>query len=515
MGKLQINPVTILTLLLFTALYSYGSYWLISFTENVTYTIVFSLMALILYVNVLRFFIFELCSLSQSRISELFTYLVMYAITISVLVLPLFLEPIFVFESPVLRIIIITFAALLLAKYCAFMLLGPWHDIKMLLKHRLNFDHIEYTPLVSVMIPAWNEGVGLINTIDSVLQSTYRNVEIIVINDGSTDDSNQKMLQFLLQQRSGPNKDINIKYRYQENSGKGGALNHAIKIASGDILMSVDADCYVNKTAITEFVRVFKDESISAAVGNVKIGNRNNTVGIVQYLEFLFSFYFKRADALLGSIYIIGGAAGAFRRSVFEKIGGYSETNITEDIELTVRMQDAGMKIEYASEAVVYTEGASDLKSLKNQRLRWKRGRFQTFYQYMHMFFSTKKHHNKMLTWIVMPLAMIQELQLLLEIPFLIFLYIFSILNADFTSYMIGVLVVGLMFFVQFMFYDKSTRKWSFVALAPIGWLLFYLATYVEAWALVKSIKTFIFGQEITWQRWDRKGVGNELKVTE
>lgn len=389
------------------------------------------------------------------------------------------------------------------------MLLGPWHDINQRIKHRMHFDDVEYKPFVSVVIPAWNEGVGLINTIQSLVKSDYRNMEIVVINDGSTDDSDEQMRRFVESHIQGSNSDIYIRYRYQNNTGKGGALNHAIRIARGEIIISIDADCYVDTGAIKEFVKIFKDPKVSGAVGNVKIGNRGNTVGIVQYLEFLFSFYFKRADALLGSIYIIGGAAGAFRRDVFQKLGGYSETNITEDIELTVRMQDAGMKIEYASEAVVYTEGANDLRSLKNQRLRWKRGRFQTFYQHAHMFFSTKKHHNKFLTWVIMPLAMLQELQLLLEIPFLIFLYVFSILNADFTSYMTGVLVVGLMFIIQFMFYDKSTRRLSFVALAPIGWLLFYMATYVEAWALVKSVQTFVFRKEVTWQKWDRKGVGN------
>jgi len=107
-----------------------------------------------------------------------------------------------------------------------------------------------------------------------------------------------------------------------------------------------------------------------------------------------------------------------------------------------------------------------------------------------------------------MPLAMLQEVHLLLEIPFLIFLYVYSFMNFDFSSYMAGVMVVGLMFLVQFLFYDKSTRRLSFVVLAPIGWLLFYVATYVEAWALVKSIESFIFKRDITWQKWEREGVG-------
>lgn len=495
-------------MLLFTGVYGYISYELVTLTDNFAYLVVFSMMALILYLNIIRYFVLEFCSLAQGRTTEFFAYFIMYVITITVIAFPFFLEPIFVFESPVIRYFIIAFATLLLTKYCLFMILGPWHDIKMRLKHKLYFDDVDYEPLVSVVIPAWNEGVGLIETIRSLLKSKYRNFEIVVVNDGSTDDSDEKMRAFLLKHKKGENNDIRIQYYYQQNTGKGGALNHAISAAHGDIIISIDADCVVDENAICEFVRVFKDPEIMAAVGNVKIGNRGNTVGVVQYLEFLFSFYFKRADAVLGSIYIIGGAAGAFRKEVFEQLGGYSTTNITEDIELTVRIQDAGMKIEFASDAVVYTEGASDLASLKKQRLRWKRGRFQTFYQHAHMFFSFKKRHNKFLTWGVMPLALLQELQLLLEIPFLVFLYVFSILNADFTSYLTGVLVVGLMFVIQFTFYDKSTRRLSFIALAPIGWLLFYIATYVEAYALVKSIESFIFKREISWQRWERKGIG-------
>ncbi len=514
MGNIKINFSVLLSTFVFTGVFAAVSYILISKIENFSYVVVFSLMTLILYLNFLRYFILELCSLSESRVSEIFSYFLMYAVTGSVLLLPVFLDPKFVIESPEIRYFITLFASILLAKYSLFMILGPWHDIKMRLKHDSYFDKIEYNPLVSVVIPAWNEGVGVLHTIESLLDSSYRNLELVVINDGSTDNSDSQICDFLGRHLRSEKSDIKIRYRYQENTGKGGALNHAISIARGEIIVSVDADCMVDKKAIAEIVKVFKDPEVSGAVGNVKIANSANTVGIVQYLEFLFSFYFKRSDALLGSIYIIGGAAGAFRRSVFDKVGGYSTTNITEDIELTVRMQDAGMKIEFASEAIVYTEGADSLKSLKNQRLRWKRGRFQTFFQHRHMFFSTKKRHNKFLTWVIMPLAILQEFQLLLEIPFIIFLYVFSILNSDYTSYLTCVLVVGMMFVIQFTFYDKSTRNVAFVLFAPIGWLLFYIATYVEAWALVKSIESFVFGKEIAWQSWERKGIGVAKEVT-
>ena len=117
-------------------------------------------------------------------------------------------------------------------------------------------------------------GVGIINTIESILNSTYRKVEIIVVNDGSTDDSDERMRAFVAKHEKSINKDIKIKYVYQSNTGKGGALNHAISLAKGEIILSIDADCAIDKKAIAQFVKVFKDPEVSAAVGNVKIGNK-------------------------------------------------------------------------------------------------------------------------------------------------------------------------------------------------------------------------------------------------
>lgn len=515
MTKLRFDLPLLLAFSVFTGVYTFVGYFLISKMPLLAYQVVFSVIALIIYLNLLRFFILALYSLSQSKISQLMGFFMLYMITLSIITLPWLLEPRETIDAPVLRYVIIAFAAILLTKYTVYMLLGPWHDVVAKFKELLRSEEgVPYQPFVSVLIPAWNEGVGIVDTVKSVVKSHYRNLEVIVINDGSTDDSDWQMKNFLVEHANSSQADVSVRYYYQNNTGKGGALNHALSVARGDILVSVDADCYVDEQAIDEFVKAFRDPKVMGAVGNVKIGNRDSTVGIVQYLEFLFSFYFKRADALLGSIYIIGGAAGAFRREVFEQLGGYRTDNITEDIELTVRMQDAGMKIEYANEAVVYTEGASDIASLKKQRLRWKLGRFQTFYQSRHLFFSTKPHHNKALTWFVLPLSIIQEIHLLLEIPFLLFLYVFSMVNNDFSSFLTGIMIVSTMFFVQFLFYDKSTRNWSFIALAPIGWLLFYVATYVEVYALIKSIESFVFKKKVIWQKWERQGVGRVAKTT-
>lgn len=447
-------------------------------------------------------------------------YSSLYVITFAIIGSVFVLQPKQDNSVPVLRAIIVFFATVLLTKYFVYMAVSPWYDVwrtwryERVLKRRV----ANYRPKVSVMIPAWNEEVGLLDTVRSLIESTYKNTELVVVNDGSTDNSDQMMRDFVKEYelkkeeaRKSNTPIIDVVYHYKQNGGKGSALNKAIELATGDILLSIDADCMVDKNAVANFVKYFADPKVMAAVGNVKIGNTRTVVGMIQYLEFLFSFYFKKADSVFNAIYIIGGAAGAFRKEIFEKFGGYNTTNITEDIELSMRIQDAGMKIVYAADALVYTEGASDVNGLKKQRLRWKRGRFQTFMDLRHMFFSLKKRHNKILTLVILPLAMFGEKQLFLEPLFLLFLYVYSFLVNDYSSFISGVIVVSSMFVVQIFFDADENNKngWSFYLLAPVGWLLFYLSTYVEYTALVKSVWGYYTKQEIVWQKWQRKGVSD------
>lgn len=447
----------------------------------------------------------------RHHINKLIVYGSLYAMTLGIIFSVFLIRPHEAKDFPLLRKFIILFSSVLLTKYFLYMIISPWHDvITAYYEKRYRRKIKSYNPLVSVMIPAWNESFGVLNTIKTILESNYRNIQIVVINDGSTDNSHALIDSFVRDYYANPNeiKDIEITYHYKENGGKGRALNTAYELSKGDILISIDADCILLEDTIGNFVRAFANPRVMAAVGNVKVGNTKHIIGVIQYLEFLFSFYFKKAESVMNSVYIIGGAAGAFRRRVFEKIGVYNPDNITEDIELSVRIQDAGMKIVYVSDAIVYTEGASDIPGLKKQRLRWKRGRFETFFKHPQLFFSTDKKHSKILSWVILPLAYFGEVQLGLELFFISFLYVYSYLIADFSSFISGIIVVGSMFFIQMFFDDKETRSASFYILAPIGWLLFYVATYVEWDALIKSISGIMKKQELKWQKWERKGVG-------
>jgi poly-beta-1,6-N-acetyl-D-glucosamine synthase len=449
------------------------------------------------------------------KYTKLIVYTLLYLFTIGIVASSIFLKP-HPFDNPalhIMRTIIIVFASVLLGKYTIYMVLAPFFSIfadrdKAIISHFVK----EYRPKVSVLIPAWNEACGILGTVKTLLGSTYKHLELVVVNDGSTDDSDALMRRFIAKYEHEmadvhPSQRIEIVYHYQQNGGKGSALNTAISLASGDILVSIDADCIVHENAIAAFVEAFRDPRTMAAVGNVKVGNTSTLVGTVQSLEYSMGFFFKKSDSVLNTIYIIGGAAGAFRREVFERLGGYNCKNITEDIELSVRIQAQGWKIVYCPDALITTEGASTIRGLMKQRLRWKRGRFQTFWEHRRLFFSLDPKHNKLLCWLL-PLALFSEVQLGLEPLFLLVLYIFSFISGDFSAFLSGVAIVFLMFVIQAAD-DKEHRNIAFLLLSPIGWLLFYLCTFVEVYSLMKSIWMMARKKEVKWQKWTRKGVSD------
>lgn len=118
---------------------------------------------------------------------------------------------------------------------------------------------------------------------------------------------------------------------------------------------------------------------------------------------FLLAFTPALIRYLLNAVYIVGGAAASYRRYVFRKLGGFDETIITEDIELSTRIQDHGWAVRYAPKAVIWTEGAPTFLGLAKQRVRWKYGRLVTFWRYRHLFFSLDRRHSRILSPLVLP----------------------------------------------------------------------------------------------------------------
>ncbi len=412
-----------------------------------------------------------------------------------------------------LRNITIFFATIMLVKYYLFLLIAPFHALKEAwraerLRRRRAAGQPAYQPTVSVVVPAWNEAVGIVGTVRSILANRYPNIEVIIVNDGSTDTSDQVIRSFLAAQRVRPDHPTAmLRYSYKENGGKGTALNFGIRQATGDIILTVDADSALHPRAIERLVRYFEDPSVDAAVGNVKVAHNPTLIGLLQQLEYLFGFYFKRAHSVMNAEYIYGGACAAFRKeATFGTLGLFDELNKTEDIEMSLRTRYNGLTSVYMEDVICYTEGASSIRGLVNQRLRWKKGRFDTLARYRRMFFSLDPKHNRFLSWFILPYTLLSELQLLFEPLGIALLVTYSIVSADFLSLALGILFVFVTYLVNALFNGGSASLRLF-PLFLVTWPLFYFLVWIEWLALVKSIAMIIRGDDIVWQQWDRKGI--------
>lgn len=365
---------------------------------------------------------------------------------------------------------------------------------------------------VSVLIPAWNEEVGIVKTVKSVLNSEYDDLEIVVINDGSTDNTDKLVREFIkefqgvkIQEDQSTSKSI--QYLSIKNGGKAKALNEALTVATGEIIITIDADCLMDRMAITNTLKRFGNSKVGAVGGNVVVGNRKKPVELMQQLEYLYGFFFKRADSVFNSVYIIGGAAAAYRKTVLDEVGGFDEKIVTEDIEMSMRILSHGYKTRYAADAVTYTEGPSRWRCLFNQRLRWRFGRFQTFIKYKQLFFSAQQHHNRYFTFLLLPVALYAEFALLFQGLFLAAFYSYTFITFDFIPLFFVIIFMALMVCLQIIFDTKSRFHLNLLFLAPIAWLIFYVVDVVEFQALFRSLKRLAKQEELKWQKWARVGL--------
>ncbi|MFW1676221.1 glycosyltransferase [Pontibacter sp. JAM-7] len=360
-------------------------------------------------------------------------------------------------------------------------------------------------PRVSVLIPAWNEEVGIVKTLRSALNSDYPDLEIVVINDGSTDGTHQQIQDFL-QSLPAEHRQL-FCYLKLPNGGKAKAMNCGLERASGELIVTVDADSLLDRQAVGRLVARFADPDVAAVAGNVVIGNRARSIECLQQLEYLYGFFFKRGDSVFNSVYIIGGAAAAYRRDVLQQLGGFDHSIITEDIEISTRILAHGYKTRYAHDAVVYTEGPSDWKGLCNQRLRWKFGRLQTFFRHRSLFFQCRRRPGPYLSWLLLPVALYAELLLLFEVVLMTLFFGYTIYTQDFLPLMFVILLMSSIIWLQVISDPKRATHGNLLWLAPVAWLLFFFIDAVEFQALYRSIKRFCKGEALQWQKWVRKGL--------
>ena len=235
---------------------------------------------------------------------------------------------------------------------------------------------------VTIIIPAYNEEESIARTIKSALSLDYRRdkLEIIIVDDGSSDKTYEIAKKFVSK--------VNpmIKVLTKSNGGKGSALNLGIKHAKGDIIISMDADSFVKPDALKKMVPYFDNEEVMAVTPSMGVYEPKGILQRVQQVEYYIGVFLRKSLATINAIHITPGAFSAYRKSFFLKHGGYAENNITEDLEIALRIQSKGYIIQNAPKSVVYTMAPKKFRELLFQRRRWYVGLMKNLWNYKHLY---------------------------------------------------------------------------------------------------------------------------------
>ncbi|HET8613269.1 MAG TPA: glycosyltransferase [Sphingomonas sp.] len=235
---------------------------------------------------------------------------------------------------------------------------------------------IDPSRFVSVLIPAFNEARVIEASVRRVLASEQVEVEVIVVDDGSTDGTSAIVTSAFAD-------DPRVRLLTLENGGKARALNRGLALAKGELIVALDADTQFETSTIARLARWFADPEIGAVAGNAKVGNRINLVTRWQAVEYVTAQNLeRRALTRFDAITVVPGAVGAWRRAALEAVGGYPTDTLAEDQDLTIAIQRAGWKVEYDVEAVAWTEAPETFRALAKQRFRWAFGTLQCLWKH-------------------------------------------------------------------------------------------------------------------------------------
>ena len=234
-------------------------------------------------------------------------------------------------------------------------------------------EDASFLPGVSVIVPAYNEGPVIEAAIRSLLRQDYPRFEVLVVDDGSTDDTYKKAAKL-----EGSYGHATVRVVSKANAGKALALNTGIGLARHPFVLCMDGDSTLAEETLRCMVRHFRDPRVAAVAGNVKVVNRKNLWTKLQALEYIEGLNMpRRAQGFMRAVNIIPGPVGMFRREVLADLGGYETDTYAEDADLTLKILTAGWRIEYEERAVAYTEAPAGLLDLISQRYRWTRGVMQ------------------------------------------------------------------------------------------------------------------------------------------
>jgi cellulose synthase/poly-beta-1,6-N-acetylglucosamine synthase-like glycosyltransferase len=275
-------------------------------------------------------------------------------------------------------------------------------------------------PSVSIIIPCWNTGNGVWKTLFSISQLDYpkNRIQIIVVNHGSTDNTEELIKKFI-----NSHKELNIQLVLKERAPghlKAHAFNEGLKFATSEYVACIDADTIVMKDSLKEMMYLF-DKDVGAVISIIKVSQPKNIYEKIQHIEYIFSSFIRLLMSRIDTLQTSHGALSVYKKSFFDKHGGFDEDNLTEDFEIAMRIRYHGQRVILATESFTYTYVPDSFKWFWQQRLRWFRGFIHNTIKYKDMAFN--KSYGS-LGWFQLPLNILSIIIVL--VTFSLMVYNFS-----------------------------------------------------------------------------------------
>ncbi|MEO6549681.1 MAG: polysaccharide deacetylase family protein [Ferruginibacter sp.] len=370
-------------------------------------------------------------------------------------------------------------------------------------------------PLVSIIVPAYNEEVNAVRTVESLLQQDYPNLQVVFIDDGSKDDT------YSVVSDAFTNMSL-VKVYTKANGGKASALNVGVAKADGEFVVCIDADTQLKADAISQLMKKFSlpgtskilDNQSSRAIvgavaGNVKVGNEVNMITRWQSIEYITSQNFdRRAFDLLNCITVVPGAIGAFRKEAIIKAGGFTTDTLAEDCDLTMRMHRMGYQVRNCNDAISYTEAPETMKQFLKQRFRWSFGVMQCFWKHRDALFNPA---YKKFGMVAMPNILIFQMILPFLAPMADLLLLISLIAAG-----VGIIPASighiLLYYLIFTLVDVAGAALAFAfekeSFKKLVWMIPQRLVYRQLmyYIVIKSFNSAIKGELQGWGVLKRTG---------
>lgn len=354
----------------------------------------------------------------------------------------------------------------------------------------------EFNPFVSVIVPCFNEEMTLEHCINSLVKQDYKKYEIIIVDDGSTDNT------YSLGQDLASKFPEKVSVIKKVNGGKASALNLGIKRAKGSVVVCIDADSIFVQNTVSELIKPLSNNQVYVVGGNVRVINRGRLLNKSQAMEYISGLGLQRRGfAQLSCMPVISGAIGAFRKEKLNEIGGYSSDTLVEDMDITISIQKIGGKVAYNSHAVAYTESPENIKDFLKQRYRWTFGGFQVLKKHKEMLFNRKYGSLGLFGlpyFLIFPWADV----LISSLLFVSLIRLATFGNViNFVTFYIGMVTLQAILLTYTLILDKEDKRLALLAGVDSLWY-----NHLMSYTTVKAGINYLRGTQASWNKLTRLG---------